>query len=128
LGSESDLCARLSEWLSDDPDLRIEDRSGQRDLRELATDLASCDRLVCNDSGLLHLAEAVGTPVVALFGPTTTAWGYFPLHPQSRVVETELGCRPCSRNGSRACALQHRLCMELLSTQEVVDALGESTT
>ena len=53
--------------------------------------------------GLLHLAEGVGTPVVALFGPTVRAFGYFPVHPRSRVLETDLDCRPCSRNGKRPC-------------------------
>jgi ADP-heptose:LPS heptosyltransferase len=124
LGSEVEQARRLATWLESEGGVEILDGSGPRDLLELAQDLADSDRLLCNDSGLLHLAEAVGTPVVALFGPTTRAWGYFPLDPRSRVIETELACRPCSRNGGRPCRLQHRLCMELLSVREVTDALG----
>ena len=47
--------------------------------------------------------RAVGTPVVALFGPTVREFGYFPLLPTSRVLQSDLACRPCSRNGKRAC-------------------------
>ena len=74
-----------------------------RPLTEVATLLSECRRLVTNDSGLLHVAEAVGTPVVALFGPTVREFGYFPVLPASTVLERPLDCRPCSRNGKRPC-------------------------
>ena len=74
-----------------------------RDLVTVARSLASCRTVLCNDSGLLHLSEAVGTPVVAVFGPTVRSFGYMPLLPMSRLIETELSCRPCSRTGSRPC-------------------------
>jgi heptosyltransferase-2 len=67
-----------------------------RPLAELAREIAACRTLAGNDSGLLHVAEAVGTPVVALFGPTVRAWGYFPWREESSVLEHELECRPCS--------------------------------
>ena len=75
----------------------------RRPLVEVASLLADCSLLVTNDSGLLHLAEAVGTPVLAFFGPTVRAFGYFPRLPASRVIERPLDCRPCSRNGKRPC-------------------------
>ncbi|MEZ4386489.1 MAG: glycosyltransferase family 9 protein [Candidatus Krumholzibacteriia bacterium] len=71
---------------------------------EVARSLAGCRALVCNDSGLMHLAEAVGTPVVACFGPTVQAFGYAPRLERSRVLEIDdLACRPCSRVGDRPC-------------------------
>jgi heptosyltransferase II len=76
----------------------------ERPLTEVAAGLAGCRVVLCNDSGLMHLAEAVGTPVVALFGPTVRAFGYFPSLPTSTVLEVnDLDCRPCSRNGKREC-------------------------
>ncbi len=74
-----------------------------RSLVEVGRLLAGCRILVTNDSGLLHLAEAVGTPVLAFFGPTVREFGYFPHLPASRSLETNLACRPCSRNGKRPC-------------------------
>jgi len=92
-------------------------------LPEVARHLASVAVLVTNDSGLLHLAEAVGTPVLALFGPTVREFGYFPLLKSSRVLETELSCRPCSRNGKRPCHRQDLACLTAISPEQVLDNL-----
>ena len=92
-------------------------------LPELAQRLGACRVVVTNDSGLLHLAEAAGTPVLALFGPTVRAFGYFPLLPNSRVLERELGCRPCSRNGRRPCWRGDLACLAEISPDAVLAAL-----
>jgi len=87
-----------------------------RPLLEVASLLGGCRALVCNDSGLLHLAEAVGTPVVALFGPTVRAFGYTPQLPTSTVLETaDLDCRPCSRNGKRPCHRGDLACLDRIA-------------
>jgi ADP-heptose:LPS heptosyltransferase len=91
-------------------------------LPEVAARLAGCAALVTNDSGLLHLAEAVGTPVVALFGPTVRAFGYAPHLPASRLLETDLDCRPCSRNGKRPCRRGDLACLERLDPAVVLAA------
>lgn len=95
----------------------------------VATSLAGCGRLVTNDSGLLHLAEAVGTPVTALFGPTVREFGYFPQLAASRVLETDLDCRPCSRNGKRPCHRGDLACLDRIPVDDVLAALadGEET-
>jgi len=94
-----------------------------RPLTEVAGELARCCALVTNDSGLLHLAEATGTPVIALFGPTVRAFGYFPLLPRSRVLERSLDCRPCSRTGSRPCHRGDLACLEGIETASVHEAV-----
>jgi heptosyltransferase-2 len=91
--------------------------AGELPLRGAAAVLARCRVLVTNDSGLMHLSESVGTPVLALFGPTSREMGYFPRLAASRVVEHTLPCRPCSRNGARPCRLPEQLCM----TRSTVD-------
>ncbi len=91
-------------------------------LPQVATRLAECAVLVTNDSGLLHLAEAVGTPVVALFGPTVRAFGYAPHLPASVLLETELECRPCSRNGKRPCHRGDLACLQRITPTAVLAA------
>ena len=79
----------------------------------LSTAIISRARLlVTNDSAPLHLAGAVGTPVVAIFGPTVPAFGFGPLGPDDVIVEEPgLECRPCSPHGPMTCPLGHHRCM-----------------
>jgi heptosyltransferase-2 len=68
--------------------------------------------LAANDSGLMHIAEAVGTPVMAIFGSTVRELGFFPQNASSRVVENRaLSCRPCSHLGHDQCPRGHFRCM-----------------
>lgn len=96
-------------------------------LSDVAAHLAACRVLLTNDSGLMHLAEAVGTPVLALFGPTVRAFGYFPRLPQSRVLERDLDCRPCSRNGKRPCFKGDLPCLREIAPDTVLTALRDMT-
>ncbi len=89
-----------------------------RPLTEVAALLSGCSRLVTNDSGLLHLAEAVGTPVLAIFGPTVREFGYYPVLAGSRVLERPLDCRPCSRNGKRSCHRGDLACLRDITPAE----------
>jgi heptosyltransferase-2 len=82
--------------------------------------LARCLALVTNDSAPQHLASAVGTPTVTLFGPTVPAFGFGPLAPRSRTLgHPALSCRPCHPHGPPACPLGHWRCMQELDVDEV---------
>jgi len=94
-----------------------------RSLTEVAALLSGCSRLVTNDSGLLHVAEAVGTPVLAFFGPTVREFGYYPVLEGSRVLERPLDCRPCSRNGKRPCHRGDLACLRDISPETAYAAL-----
>ena len=76
---------------------------GKTSILELAQILKQAELLICNDSGTMHVASSVGTPVVSIFGPTVTAQGYSPWNPESRVVEVPLPCRPCGAHGHDLC-------------------------
>jgi lipopolysaccharide heptosyltransferase II len=78
---------------------------------------------VAGDTGLLHVATAVGTPVVALFGPTSPAFGYAPYRARARIVERPLPCRPCSVYGGPLCPMRHHRCMIDLAPDEVAHAV-----
>jgi ADP-heptose:LPS heptosyltransferase len=94
-----------------------------RSLTEVAALLSGCSRLVTNDSGLLHLAEATGTPVLAFFGPTVQEFGFFPRLHESAVLEVPLECRPCSRNGKRPCHRGDLACLKRITPAEALQSL-----
>ncbi len=101
----------------------VHDLTGKTTLRETCALLAECRALVTGDSGPMHLACGVGTPVVALFGPTHGVWGFYPEGPNDVVLEAEMACRPCSLHGSRICEKGHA-CMESIQAGQVLEALG----
>ena len=69
---------------------------GTVDLVILAGVLRQCQLLLTGDTGPMHLAAAVGTPVVAVFGPSMP-WRYAPLIAEHRIVRIDLPCSPCNR-------------------------------
>jgi heptosyltransferase-2 len=75
-----------------------------------------------NDSAAAHVAAGVGTPVVAVFGPTVPDMGFAPYTSCARVLGAELACRPCGRHGHRKCPLGHGACMERVTVDDVVAA------
>lgn len=78
------------------PNVRTIDLAGQMDLVTLAAVLERLDLLIIADTGPMHLAGAVGTPVVAIFGPSDPR-RYAPLGPRVAVVRVDLACSPCNR-------------------------------
>lgn len=95
------------------------DLSGKTHLLQLAALLEQCRLLVSNDTGTMHVAAAVGTPVVAIFGstdPTTTGpWGE-----GHRIVRKEIPCSPCLK---RVCPKDHQ-CMDLITVDEVEEVVN----
>jgi len=99
--------------------------AGKTDLLQLAAILKGAAYAVGNDSGVGHLAAAVGTPVVTIFGPTATEHGFTPWSIAREVAELDaLECRPCSRHGSTNCPLGHHDCMKRLGADEVYAAVN----
>jgi heptosyltransferase-2 len=79
-----------------------------------------CNVLVTNDSAPQHLASAVDTPTITIFGPTVPAFGFGPLAKRSSTVGIEtLACRPCDRHGPRRCPLGHWRCMREITPRDV---------
>jgi heptosyltransferase-2 len=96
------------------------DWTGKTGLLQLAALLEQCHFLVTNDTGTMHVATAVGTPVAAIFGPTdpitTGPWGEGHV-----VVKKEVPCSPCYK---RICPTDHR-CMDLITVDEVEEAVDQ---
>jgi lipopolysaccharide heptosyltransferase II len=82
--------------------------------------------LVSGDTGIMHMATAVETPVVALFGPTVRPFGFFPYAERAEVVELALPCRPCSSKGSSRCPLGHHRCLGDMNPDLIFEAVRRS--
>lgn len=102
------------------------DLTGKTSLAQLSALLATCDLFIGADSGVMHLAAAAGTPVIAIFGPSNHhAWGPWTPDGKSVIVRSGAECSPCSyidhgiglREGCLA-----RTCMRLVTAQQVIDA------
>jgi heptosyltransferase-2 len=91
-------------------------------LHELAGVIALASACVSNDSGAMHLAGAIGTPIVALFGPTRETETAPLVRADGRrdVLTHPVWCRPCML---RECPIDHR-CMKGISPQRVLEAVG----
>ncbi len=98
---------------------RLRDWAGRLDLRELAELLGRAAVVVCPDTGVMHLAAAMGGRVVALFGPTAP-WRTGPHGGGHRVLRRELACAPCFQ---RECPTPR--CLGELTPAEVAAAVGE---
>jgi heptosyltransferase II len=98
----------------------VRDLTGH-DLRSAILALAAANAAVSNDSGLLHVAAALGTPSIGIFGPTSP-WHWAPLNPLAAVIETDttLPCRPCHKP---TCRLRHHRCMHDIDAARVIATL-----
>ncbi len=100
------------------------DATGRLSLLGTAALLRQAQALVTNDSVPLHLASAMDTPTIALFGPTVPAFGFGPLATFASVLEHDtLACRPCHAHGPAVCPLGHFRCMRELPAARVVEAV-----
>ena len=93
--------------------------AGVFSLQETGALLARARVVVSGDTGVMHMATAVGAPVVALFGPTVRQFGFLPYRARAEVLERPLDCRPCSAMGSGRCPMGHHACLEDITPAEV---------
>ena len=96
--------------------------AGKLSLLQSAELIRRCNVLISNDSAPMHIAVAVGTPVVAIFGATIPEFGFAPRGPKDVVIETNgLQCRPCSSHGGNMCPIKTFECMLSITPEVVVD-------
>ena len=113
-GAEASQIEQMSRQMSQ-PAINL---AGQTDLLQLAALLRRSNLLASNDSGPIHLAAAVGTPVVAIFGPTDPS-RVGPYGEGHVVLRKETDCSLCSR---RSC-IRDALCMKAIGVSEVFEAV-----
>lgn len=93
-------------------------------LLQTAAGMKQCKAIVCNDSGMMHTASAVGVPLAVVFGSTVREFGFYPYNAQSLILENKsLSCRPCSHIGRSSCPKQHFKCMRDVTPAAVYENL-----
>jgi heptosyltransferase-2 len=124
IGSGADT--RLATEIANAADGRALDATGKLSLLASAELISRANVLVTNDSAPLHLASAMATPTLAIFGPTVPEFGFGPLAPRSIVLGvTTLACRPCDRHGPQRCPLGHWRCMREITPRQVAATVEE---
>jgi len=88
-------------------------------LQQIASILEMCDLYIGNDSGITHLSAAVGTPTIAIFGPTNARiWG--PVGNNIKIIFLNISCSPCGKEKMLSC--EQRRCFELITLNDLFKA------
>ena len=117
---DKEICKEISSQIPDSTDLNNKD-----DILQTAADMKRCDAVVCNDSGLMHVACAVKIPVLAIFGSTVKEFGFTPYQNKNIILENNsLSCRPCTHLGKSYCPKGHFRCMLELDPNMAFDKLN----
>lgn len=104
---------------------RVLNLSGKLNLAETTAYVAEMSAVVANDTGVLHIAEQLGKPAIALMGPAPFG---FPSRPSTVILERELACRPCSKHGQGPCVNpEFQKCLRDISVAEVRGVLERLT-
>ena len=114
---ERALCERIL------PVTNAVNTAGDLSILESAAVIKKCDLMICNDSGALHIANAVQTDVFSVFGPTVKNIGYFPFRGRDKVFEKDMPCRPCGSHGGDKCPLEHHDCMKKIYPDHIFEAI-----
>jgi lipopolysaccharide heptosyltransferase II len=101
----------------------VSDCTGSKSIFNTAKIIDSCDLLITNDTGVMHIAAARRIPIVSIFGSSVKEFGFEPFRVNNEIVETELPCRPCSHIGREDCPEHHFNCMKNIHVIQVVDAI-----
>ncbi len=97
------------------------------DFNTLANLIFSSELVICNDSGVLHLSEALNKKVIVFFGSTVKEFGFYPQMGSTIIFENNnLKCRPCTHIGKDKCSKKHFKCMNDINTDEVIKEINEN--
>lgn len=108
---------------------RIIDTSNYLPLNEFVTLVSKSSFVIANDSSPIHIASGVNIPIVAIFGPTTWKFGFYPTSQKSVTLNytdengNTISCHPCSPHGTKECPKKHFRCMRDLSPHLLVESV-----
>jgi heptosyltransferase-2 len=123
IGSQSERS--MLESIVDSLEFPVLNTAGKTGIGEMAALIALGKALISNDSAPMHIASAVGTPLVAIYGSTVPEFGFAPFRCRSEVVQIkeDLQCRPCHPHGKEKCPEKHFRCINDIDAGEVYSRL-----
>ena len=125
MGSQKDVevCQTIKAYQSNDDHLQVHNLAGVTALAEAIDLMSLADCVVSNDSGLMHIAAALGRPLVGVYGSTSPKFTP-PLSDQVSIESVDVDCRPCfSRECPKTPESGYMQCLETLSAQKVLAAI-----
>jgi len=122
-GSEKDraVAEQIKTQLTEKAQQNCVNLAGKTSLADAVDLMSVADAVVSNDSGLMHIAAALGRPLVVLYGSSSPDFTP-PLNDQVKVLRTGIECSPCFK---RECPLGHHKCLKDLQAQSVLQAMAE---
>jgi len=122
MGSNKDnqTCEDILNWQEKAFQAHCHNLAGKTSLVEAVDLLANCHTVVTNDSGLMHVAAAVNTNIIAIYGSSSPQYTP-PLTDKLQILATDIECRPCFQ---RECPLQHLDCLNKLPPSRAIQALN----
>ena len=121
LGSKTDfICKEISDGFN-----HVANLQGLTDLRTSMTIINLSETVIGADTGLLHIAESLGVPIIMLSGPTSNYTGGNARLPGSYQLFSDVWCRPCSKDGSRKCFRSNRFCLSQIKPQLINNTLNK---
>lgn len=124
IGGESDveLCNFIENNFKEG---QICNHAGKLNLLQSGSLIRESDLLLTNDTGMMHVAASMQTPVVAIFGSSVIDLGFAPYRSPNVVIESEMDCRPCSHIGRNSCPKGHFKCMKSILPEHVTKNIAQ---
>ncbi len=117
---DTSICKLIAEHLPDAINLCNDDK-----LYETAVNMKQCKAIICNDSGLMHVASAVDIPLISIFGSTVKEFGFAPYNARAQVMQVDhLDCRPCTHIGRDTCPKKNFQCMLRITPATIFQQLN----
>jgi heptosyltransferase-2 len=104
---------------------------GKYSLNQSASIVKNAEKIITNDTGLMHIAAAFDKPIVSVWGNTIPAFGMTPYYAKDSTTKSliaqvdDLSCRPCSKLGFEKCPKDHFKCMNLINEDPIINFINK---
>jgi len=127
LGGKEDF--EKGERISDSIGENVFNACGKFNISQSASLVKQADKVITNDTGLMHIAAAFRKEIISTWGNTIPEFGMYPYMPgnenKSHILEVKnLSCRPCSKLGYKSCPKKHFDCMQKIDVDKIIRLIG----